>query len=252
MQKKTLAASLLALAAFTAGWAIAAAPQIDENRIAQQVKTLQQQAPAQPGEPAPDAEQLRQYAVKQLQIDEVLKAAAIRAGLDKNPDIQARLANLEANFYAQAYAQHLAGQVRVSDAEARQLYAAMTQQIQLQHIQFASQAEADAAIESLRKGLSFEQLMARQPNGSSEANWLSLQQLPPPIADTVRGMTRGQIKPLPLGNGNILLLKLSATRPMEDAPPFEQLKPRLVEQIQQQQAQQTILKLLQENGIDPN
>ncbi|WP_082890751.1 hypothetical protein [Eikenella longinqua] len=65
-------------------------------------------------------------------------------------------------------------------------------------------------------------------------------------------MTRGQIKPLPLGNGNILLLKLSATRPMEDAPPFEQLKPRLVEQIQQQQAQQTILKLLQENGIDPN
>ncbi|WP_082890752.1 hypothetical protein [Eikenella longinqua] len=161
MQKKTLAASLLALAAFTAGWAIAAAPQIDENRIAQQVKTLQQQAPAQPGEPAPDAEQLRQYAVKQLQIDEVLKAAAIRAGLDKNPDIQARLANLEANFYAQAYAQHLAGQVRVSDAEARQLYAAMTQQIQLQHIQFASQAEADAAIESLRKGLSFEQLMAR-------------------------------------------------------------------------------------------
>ncbi len=254
MKKKTIAlTSLLTLAAFTAGWALAAAPQIAENRIAQQVKALQQQAAAQPDAPAPDAEQLRQYALKQLQATEVLKAAALRAGLDKNPDIQAQLANLEAEFYANAYAKHLAEQVSVSDAEARQLYAGMTQQIQLQHIRFASQADADAAQDLLRKGLSFEQLLARQPSSdNAQSNWISPQQLPPQIADTVRSMTRGQIKTVPLGDNGVLMLKISATRPAEGAPPFEQVKPRLIEQLQQQQAQQTIFKLLQENGIDPN
>ena len=54
------------------------------NLLVKQFEQQQQQAQTQPGMPAPDQAELRKYALNQLQSMEVLKNAAVNAGLDKD------------------------------------------------------------------------------------------------------------------------------------------------------------------------
>lgn len=255
MNKRTTAFAVAA--ALAAGWAIAAeAPKIADERVDILVKEIEQQQRAQqegqPGAPQPDTAAIRKYALNQLQSVEVLKNAAIAAGLDKKPEIQARLANVQAELYAHAYTEHLSSQITVNDADIRRLYDSLASQVKLQHVKFDNEATANEALDLLRKGMSFPELMRRYPtdNGIQDA-WMSVQQMPPEIAETVNGMTRGQIKPVKMPDGNFFIFKLADTRTDPDAPPFSQVKDMLAEQTKQQRVQEEIFKLLREHGVDP-
>ncbi len=248
--------ALAVTAAMAAGWAIAAeAPQIPEERVnllVKQFEQQQQQAQTQPGMPAPDQAELRKYALNQLQSMEVLKNAAVNAGLDKDSAFQAGLANAQTEFYANAYVDHLNTTLTVSDADIRQLYDSLASQIKLQHVKFADEATANQALDLLRKGMSFEELMKRYPTDNSVQDaWMSAQQLPPEINEVVQGMSRGQMKPVRLADGNFFIFKLAGSRIDPEAPPFSQAKDMLAEQTKQQRVQEEIIKLLREHGVEP-
>ena len=100
--------TLIALAA--AGIAAAAAPKIDGARIDVLLKQMTEMAPEGAGEPPAN---IRAQIEKSLAADEVLKAEALKAGLDKQPEVRARWQNAEARFYADQYADHLAATVTV-------------------------------------------------------------------------------------------------------------------------------------------
>lgn len=255
MNKRTTVFALAA--ALAAGWAIAAeAPKVADERVELLVKEIEQQQQAQqaaqPGAPQPDRAEIRKYALNQLQSVEVLKNAALKAGLDKKPEIQARLANMQAEFYANAYAEHLAEQITVSDADIRGLYDSLASQIKLQHVKFGDEATANQALDLLRKGMSFPELMRRYPTDNGiQDTWMSTQQMPTEIAETVSGMARGQIKAVKMPDGNFFIFKLADTRTDPNAPPFSQVKDMLAEQTKQQRVQEEIFKLLRENGVEP-
>lgn len=252
MNKRTAAFS--AVAALAAGLAFAAgAPQIPDERVDLLAKQFgQQAAQTEPGAPAPDQAEIRKYALNQLQSMEVLKNAAIAAGLDKKPEIQAGLANMQAEFYANAYAEHLADSITVSDADIRSFYDSLAGQIKLQHVKFDNETAANEALDLLRKGMSFEELMKRYPTDNNiQDTWMSTRQMPPEIAEVVKGMSRGQMKPVRLADGNFFIFKLAGSRTDPDAPPFEQAKEMLADQAKQQRVQETIIKLLRENGVEP-
>ena len=114
---------LAGLSMIAAGLALAEAPKVDQARIDAMLKQVQAQMaaqPQQPGAPLPNKAQLTQDITRELQTVDVLQAEAVKAGLDKQPDIQAGLANLQAQYYANAYVDHLRAKIEVSDSDLRQ------------------------------------------------------------------------------------------------------------------------------------
>ena len=228
--------TLIALAA--AGIAAAAAPKIDGARIDVLLKQMTEMAPEGAGEPPAD---IRAQIEKSLAADEILKAEALKAGLDKQPEVRARWQNAEARFYADQYADHLAATVTVDDA------------VKLQQVGFPTEAEALAAQQLLLKGLSFEKLMERHPNPAQAqlAKPVALAELPPELAAAAAPMQRGEIsrKPVPF-QGGFYLLKIAAVEQAADAPPFDQLKDQIAALLKQRKTQEKIAALLKEHGIE--
>ncbi len=239
--------TLIALAA--AGIAAAAAPKIDGARIDVLLKQMTEMAPEGAGEPPAD---IRAQIEKSLAADEVLKAEALKAGLDKQPEVRARWQNAEARFYADQYADHLAATVTVDDAELRAAYAEQTRAVKLQQVGFPTEAEALAAQQLLLKGLSFEKLMERYPNPAQAqlAKPVALAELPPELAAAAAPMQRGEVsrKPVPF-QGGFYLLKIAAVEQAADAPPFDQLKDQIAALLKQRKTQEKIAALLKEHGI---
>ncbi len=246
---------LAGLSMIAAGLALAEAPKIDQARIDVMLKQVQAQMaaqPQQPGAPLPDKAQLTQDLTRELQTVDVLHAEAVKAGLDKQPDIQAGLANLQAQYYANAYVQYLQDKIEVSDSDLRQTYDLLSREIKLLPIEFESEAAAKAGLERLKKGLSFEALMKEVNPQSPTDVWMNPQQLPPPVAHIASLLKDGQITGDVVNlEGHHYLFKLAGARRSADAPPFEQVKEQLRNQARQQKVQAEIAKLLQEKGIQP-
>lgn len=256
MKKQTTTLILAALLGAGVAFAAATPPSIDEARINIMVADLQQQQQMQmhmqQDHSAPTEAQLKAHAQRQLQSMEILKNAAIEAKLDQDPEVQARLANLHAEFYANAYAEHLSKNINLTEAEIQQHYRLMARQIKIQHVKLTDQAQAEQALDLLRKGMDFSSLRARFPNADSGIpdTWLSAQEMPPAIASIVQTMQRGQIKPIQLADG-YYIFKLDGERNNPEAPAFAQVKDMVSEQLKRVRVQETIFKLLRDNGIDP-
>ncbi|MCP2039718.1 peptidyl-prolyl cis-trans isomerase C [Neisseria sp. HSC-16F19] len=241
------------LSAIAAGFALATeAPKIDQARIDAMLKQVQGNIPQQPGVEAPDTAQLTADITRELQTIDILQAAALKAGLDQQPEVKAGLLNAQAQFYAGAYVEYLRNQTEVSDTELRQSYAALTREIKLLPIQFADKAAAEAGLARLKKGLAFEALMKEVNPESSTDTWFSPQQLPPQIAHIAAIMQPGQITGDVVElEGQYFLLKLAGARNSSNAPPFDQVKEQLRDQAKQEKVQEAINKLLEESGLPP-
>ncbi|HRM21670.1 MAG TPA: peptidylprolyl isomerase [Neisseria sp.] len=251
MNKHTTLAGALALA--LAGFALAQAPQIDKGRIDSMVAQVLKQADADPNTShQPDGAQIRREVTLQLQSLEVLKNEAFKAGLDKKPEVQNQLKNVEAQFYAAQYVNHLENSTEVNEAEVRAAYEQQTRIIKLQQVQFDSAQAALEAQQLLLKGLSFEALMKRYPNPEQQFDdFISPQQLPPDMTALAQ-MTRGEVTREPvLLNGKYYLFKLAAAERNPEAPPYEMIKSQLTQQAKQQKVQAQIEQLLKSNGIVP-
>ena len=115
IKPKTAVLAILALS--TIGLATAKAPEIDPARIDSMVAEVLRQADQHPNQTAkPDGQAIRKDVVKRLQTLEILKNEAIKAGLDKDAEVQNQLKNVEAEFYANQYAAYLERQTAVDDA----------------------------------------------------------------------------------------------------------------------------------------
>lgn len=248
--------SILAIA--LAGTALAA-PQISKERIDSMAAMLLQQAEQQAqmqngGQPAQiNGAEIRKQAERRVQITEVLKQEALKAGLDKNADVQNRLKNMEADFYADAYAQHLEKNIQVDERDLRKFYDQISRTVKIQQITFNTADEAKAAQSLLLKGLSFEDLVKRHPDQSQNMNtFIHPRELGPEIGATIANMTRGEVtkNPLPY-NGKFLLIKLAAEGRDPQIPPFANIKDQLTDQAKQQKVQEQIVQILKSNGINP-
>lgn len=241
------------LAAVT-GLAVAQAPEIAEARIDSMVKQLLQAADQNPNQTGnPDGKAIRQEVVKQLQSVEILKNEAIKAGLDKDAEVQARFQNMQAQFYAAEYAHALERDTEVSDAELRRLYDSQTRMIKLQQVSFASAQEARDAQNLLRKGLSFEELMKRHPNPDQKFDsFIMPNQMPQTLAAVIEPLQRGDVTQQPVKlQDKFYLFKLSQVERNPDAQPFELVRNEIARQAKQQKVRRQIDDLLKANGIQP-
>ena len=252
IKPKTAVLAILALS--TIGLATAKAPEIDPARIDSMVAEVLRQADQHPNQTAkPDGQAIRKDVVTRLQTLEVLKNEAIKAGLDKDAEVQNQLKNVEAEFYANQYAAYLERQTAVDDAELRRFYDQQTRIIKLQQVSFASADEVRAAQELLLKGLSFDELMKRYPNPEQKFDgFISPQQLAPQLATAFADMNRGDVTHEPVVIGNrFYLFKLSAVERDPKAKPFELVRNQLAQAVKRQKVKNQIEHILKENGINP-
>lgn len=238
-------AALFAVAADT--------PKIDEARINAVITQIEAQAKESGTEiPAEQRTAFREQVTRDLQRAEVMKNAALAAGLDKDANVQNQLKNIEAQFYAAQYVEHLKNTVSVSESDLRQLYERLGREVKIQMAAFHNEADARAAQEKLLKGMSFSDLLASLPNQpASPPDFISTQMLPPEFASVIDSMEKGKISTDPVAyQGVYYLFKVADTRKGANLPPFEQVKPRLIAQKKDEAVREQIQKLLKDNGLE--
>lgn len=236
-----------------AGLAFADAPKIDSQRINVMLKQYERQMQAQPGAPAPNKAEIQKEITLRLQTADILKAEALKAGLDKQPDTQAAWQNMQAQFYAAQYVDHLAASIEVSDSDLRRQYQQVSQEINLLPIVFPSEQAAEEGLSKLKKGLAYETLLKQVNPEAPQSNWMNPQQLPPEFAQLASQLKSGQISPNVITiDGHYILLKLAGTRQAPDAPAFDQIKEQLRNQAKQEKVTQQINQILKNNGISLN
>lgn len=249
MKRKVLLTALT----LTLTGAAFAAPEIDKARIDSMAAMFLKQAEQDPNRKGNiDGEEIRRQAIRRLQTMEVLKNEAVKAGLDKDAELQNQLKNIEAEVYANAYTEYLEQKTEVSENDVRQLYDQIARTVKIQQIAFNTPEEAKAAQELLRKGLSFDQLIKRYPDQNQHpGNFVHPQELDPAVSKIISQMTRGEITKEPVQyKDKFYLIKLAAEERSPEIPPFGQIKERLVEEAKQQKVREQIAQILKNNGIN--
>lgn len=229
-------------------WA-ADAPKIDDKRI----DVVIQQYETTGGKVTSEQKaEMRKQILQELQQAEVLKNAALQAGLDKQANVQLALQNVQAQFYATQYVEHLKNSVAVSDADLQQLYARLGREVKIQMAAFKTQEEVTAAQDKLKKGMSFSDLIATLPEQpASPPDFISPQMLPSEFASVLDNMDKGKITDNAVQfQGQFYLLKIADMRRGDKVPAFEQIKERLIEQRKAELVREKIQQLFKQYGLD--
>ena len=236
-------ASAMALAVYAAD-----APKIDEKRI----DLVIEQYEATGGTVAPEQKaEIQKQILRDMQRTEVLKNAALQAGLDKQPEVQLAYQNFEAQFYASQYFEYLKKSVTVSEDELRQIYARLGREIKVQMAAFNTEEEVQAAQEKLRKGMSFSDLIASLPDQpASPSDFISTQMLPPEFATVLDTIEKGKITDNAVKFQNMLyLLKITDVQKGKKVPSFEQVRDRIETQRKDELVREKVDKLFADHGL---
>ena len=188
----------------------------------------------------------------------VMAQAAVKAGLDKQPQVRAKLDLARQNALAQAWQQQILQGIRPSDAEMkieykRQVVALGDQEVQLRHVLVADEKLAQDVYTQIKGGAPFAQVAARFSSDAGTrgsgglTNWMPLGQLAPAVATAVKGLEKGQLAAAPVqtpAGWQVLLLE---DKRAFTAPAMDQVKPQL-NQTLGKQALQAQLKVLRESA----
>lgn len=197
----------------------------------------------------PDTPEARKGIIEKLAMQTLAAEEAIRKGLDKSPEVMAQIDLIRQSVLANAYVEDLIKHSTASDdmlkAEYEKIKAALTgSEYKARHILVGTEAEAKDIIAKLQKDASsFEKLaMEKSDDAGSKAKggelgWFDLSGIMPEFGTAVSKLEKGTItqEPVKTQFGYHIIL-LEDSKPIE-APPFEEIRDQLAQQLQQQNLQ---------------
>ncbi|CAN5264711.1 peptidylprolyl isomerase [soil metagenome] len=188
----------------------------------------------------------------------VMAQAAVKAGLDQQPQVRARLDLARQNALAQAWQQQILQGVQPSDADMkaeyqRQVQALGDQEVRLRHVLVADEKLAQEVYAQLKGGAPFAQVVTRFSSDAGTrgsgglTDWVPLGRLAPAVATVVQGLEKGQLAAAPVETAaGWQVLRLEDKRPFT-APAMDKVKPQL-NQALAKQVLQAQLKILRESA----
>jgi peptidyl-prolyl cis-trans isomerase C len=194
----------------------------------------------------PDTPEARRAIIDQLALRMVVAEEAIKKGLDKTPEVAEQVAALTQAVLASAYVQDFVKNNPVADdrlkAEYDRVKATVTgSEYKARHILVEKEDEAKDIIAKLKVDPgTFEKLaMERSLDAGSKAQggelgWFDLSAIAPEFGAAASKLEKGKFTQLPVQTEfgyHVILLEDS--KPIE-APPLEEVKPMLSQQLQQQ------------------
>ena len=176
----------------------------------------------------------------------VVAQEAVRKGLDKTPEVAEQLDAVKQSILANAYVQDYIKNNPVTDdmlkAEYERIKATVTgTEYKARHILVENEGEAKDIIARLKKDpAAFGKLaMEKSKDQGSKANggelgWFDLSRMVPEFGAAVSKLEKGKftVEPVKTQFGYHVIL-LEDSKPIE-APPMEEVKPQLSQQLQQQ------------------
>ncbi|HEY2675520.1 MAG TPA: peptidylprolyl isomerase [Steroidobacteraceae bacterium] len=177
----------------------------------------------------------------------LLANQGVKDGVDKDPDIVARLDVLRMRMLADAESQKYLKGKEPTDEELKAEYdtaiAAMDKtEYHARHILVATQAQAEAAIKKIKGGAKFEDVAKAESTDGSKNNggdlgWFSLSRMAKPFAEAVKGLKKGEMTNVPVQTQfGWHVIKLEDTREVAP-PPFEQVKQQVANGVLQKKLQ---------------
>ena len=199
---------------------------------------------------APDTPEAKAALRERLIQRELLIQEAKKAGLDKKPEIAAQAEAARQNIFLNAYLQDYVKKNPISDTQLKAQYDALKAQAgsteyKARHILVVSEDDAKAIIDNLKKGAKFEELAKQSIDPGSKDNggsldWASAGNFVKPFSDALTGLTKGKYTETPVKTDfGYHVIMLDDSRPL-NAPSFEEIKPRLLQQAQGQQINKLI------------
>lgn len=254
LRSKTLVTTLVAAAmmsaapAFAAGTAVAT---VNGTAIPQSLANLFVQNEVAQGQK--DTPELRNAIRENLIMRELIIQDARKAGLDKNPMVQAQMKLAEQSVLIRAFEEAFAAKNPVTEAELKEAYKnvsanAPKEEVKMRLMGFDSEAKAKAAIGKLDSGDSFANIAAQSDDAGLRANggdlgWGNPNALPKPLADAANKLGKGKFNAQPISvNGAWFVLQVEDRRATEPMAPFDQVKGQLAQAIQAERFQQYLGK----------
>lgn len=202
---------------------------------------------------------------KQELLDELIQIqitaqSALKNGLEKDPEVAARLELGRLDTLAKAaFQKHLGGQ-QATEQELRaeyetQVAAQPRLEYRARHILVATEPFAQTLIAQLNKGANFEQLARKESMDPSKAQggdigWFSPPQMVPPFVEAVAALKKGEVTQKPVQTQfGWHVIRLDDTR--EVTPPdFEQVKEGLGRIVQQKKLRAHVEELKKSAKIE--
>ena len=222
-----------------------AAATVNGTAISQStVDTIVRQAAAQG---RPDTPETRKAIIDQLALQMVVADEAVKKGLDKSPEVAEQLSAMKQSVLANAYVRDYVKNNPVTDEMLKAEYDRIKAQIgggnqyKARHILVDKESDAKDIIARLKKDPNaFAKLAAersKDPGSKTQGGdlgWFDPTQMVPEFGAAVTKIEKGKFTEVPVKTqfGYHVIL-LEDTKPVE-APPLEDVKPQLTQQVQQQ------------------
>jgi len=204
------------------------------------------------GSGRPDTPETRNKIIDQLALQMLAADEAVKKGLDKTPEVAEQIDTMRQSILANAYVQDLLKNGSVTDdavkAEYERIKATVTgKEYKARHILVEKESEARDIIAKLKSdpGAFAKLAMERSKDQGSKANggdlgWFDLSRMVPEFGAAVSKLEKGKFtqEPVKTQYGYHVIL-LEDSKPIE-APPLEEVKPQLTQQLQQQNVKKQV------------
>lgn len=194
----------------------------------------------------PDTPEARKSIIDQLVLQVLVAQEAVKKGLDKTPEVAEQLEAIKQSVLANAYVQDFVKNNPVSDealkAEYERIKATLSgSEYKARHILVEKESEAKDIIARLKKDpQAFGKLAAeksKDPGSKArggDLGWFELRGMVPEFGDAVSKLDKGSFTQTPVKTQfGYHVIMLDDVRPVQ-APPIEEVKPQLSQQLQQQ------------------
>jgi peptidyl-prolyl cis-trans isomerase C len=178
---------------------------------------------------------------------QLLATQAVKDGIEKDPDVAARLEVVRTRVLADSESQKYLKDKEPTDAELHAEYdtaiAAMDKtEYHARHILVPTKEQADQIIKKIKGGAKFDEVAKAQSTDGSKTNggdlgWFTLTRMAKPFGDAVKTLKKGEMTQEPVQTQfGWHVIKLEDTR--ETAPPpFEQVKQQVNNGVVQKKLQ---------------
>ncbi|MHB0927104.1 MAG: peptidylprolyl isomerase [Gallionellaceae bacterium] len=184
---------------------------------------------------------------------EVMAQEAVKAGLDKNPDVVQQVELAKQSVLVGAFVQDYAKSHPISEDQLKQEYDKLkaklgNKEYNTRHILVETEAEAKDIIAQLGKKAKFEKLAAKSKDNGSAAQggslgWAVPGNFVPEFANALLNLKKGEYTKEPVQSQfGWHVIKLDDTRELK-VPPFEEIKAQLQQRLQQQSIKKAIDEL---------
>ena len=220
---------------------------IPQSRIDAMNKELNSQG--QPDNPE------RANAVKEELVNrEVLAQAAVKRGLDKNPDVQAQMDMAKQAVLVRALFENEIKANPVTDADLQKQYETFkgsmgTNEYKVRHILVDKEDEAKQIIADLNKGGDFAKIAkekSKDPgskDNGGDLDWGPSARYVKPFADAVQSQPKGKVSAAPVKTDfGYHVIIVDDVRPLK-VPEFAEIKEQFRQRAQQQQIQKMVMDL---------